>query len=76
VIKSPEDSAAKVRAVLGGGERGPARDIVLANAAAALWVGEAVPTLAAGVQRAADAIDSGAAAATLEKLIACSHAQG
>ena len=76
VIRSPEDSAAKVRAILQRrtGGTGAARDIVLANAAAALWVGGVVGSLPEGVKRAAEAIDSGAAMHTLEKLIATSHA--
>ncbi len=71
-IRSVEDSAARVRSVLSG-TPGPARDIVLANAAAALWVAGEVDTIAAGIPRAAHAIDSGAALGTLERLIACSH---
>jgi len=45
------------------------RDIVLMNAAASLIVADAVDDLAAGVARAAEAIDSGAAAATLQRLV-------
>ena len=72
-IRSPEDSAARIRQVLTG--LGTAsRDIVLANAAAALWVGGAVHNLADGVQTAAKTIDSGAAHRTLEALITASHA--
>ena len=76
VIKSPEDSANKIRAVLGRkpGGTGAARDVVLANAAAALWVGGAAADLGQGAKKAAAALDSGAAAATLERLIALSHA--
>lgn len=73
VIDSPEQSATLVRRVLSG-EKGPARDIVLLNGAAALWVGGAVNDLAAGIACAAEAVDTGRAAATLERLIACSHA--
>ena len=47
---------------------GPRRDIVLLNAAAALWVVEAVPSLAEGIGRAAKSIDEGAAQAKLEAL--------
>lgn len=64
---SPTDNAATTRAILAG-ERGPRRDIVLLNAAAALWVVEAVGSLAEGIERAANSIDSGAAAARLEAL--------
>ncbi|HUO08355.1 MAG TPA: anthranilate phosphoribosyltransferase [Phycisphaerae bacterium] len=73
IIRSPEDSAARIRQVLGG--LGTAsREILLANAAAALWVGGAVETLRDGVKKAAETVDSGAALRTLDILIACSHA--
>jgi anthranilate phosphoribosyltransferase len=62
-------SAAMIRAILAG-ERGPPRDVVLANAAAALFVVGAAHDLREGVERAAAAIDSGRAAGSLESLIA------
>lgn len=64
------DAAANAALLLGvlEGERGPRRDIVLANAAAALVVGGAVDTLPEGVARAAELIDSGAARAKVEAL--------
>lgn len=57
------------------GERGPVRDAVLLNAGAALAVHEAPgepleQALASGYARAADAVDSGAAAAALERWVA------
>jgi anthranilate phosphoribosyltransferase len=61
------------RAVLAG-EPGAIRDIVVANAAAGLWVGGAVDELAAGVELAAAAIDDGRASATLERLVQVSNA--
>jgi anthranilate phosphoribosyltransferase len=45
-----------------GGEPGPARDVVLLNAGAALFVAGATADIAEGVACAADAIDSGRAA--------------
>jgi len=60
-------SAATVRAVLAG-EDGPARRVVLANAAAALLAAERVTTLAEGVSRAAEALDSGRARRVLDCL--------
>lgn len=63
----PAESAAVIRGVLAGAD-GPARRIVLANAAAALWAAEAVPTLRAGVERADAALKSGHARAVLEHL--------
>lgn len=66
-------NAALARRVLSG-ERGPARDIVLLNAGAMLLVAERVPDIRTGVERAAGAIDSGSAAAVLERLVEASHA--
>ena len=61
-------SAAIARAVLAG-ERGPERDIVLLNAAAALLVADAAESLAQGLRLAAQSVDSGAARARLEALV-------
>jgi anthranilate phosphoribosyltransferase len=62
------ENAALLRGVLAG-EKGPRRDIVLLNAAAALLVAGAAATLEEGVARAAASIDEGAAAARLQALI-------
>jgi anthranilate phosphoribosyltransferase len=62
-------NAARIRSVLRG-EKGAARDIVVLNAAAALVVAGVAPDLAAGVARAAAALDGGAAAAKLDELAA------
>lgn len=62
-----ETNAAIVRAVLAG-EQGPRRDIVVANAAAALLVAERAPDLKTAVALAAESIDSGAARQKLEQL--------
>lgn len=74
VVDGPDASAAVIRGILEG-EQGPARDIVLANVAAALWVCERTHSLVDGVARAAAAIDSGAAKAKLKSLIDFSHSQ-
>ena len=68
----PADNAAATRAVLAG-ESGPRRDLTLLNAAAAIYVGGLVPDLERGVARAAEAIDTGAAADVLERLIAATR---
>ncbi len=65
-----------VRRLLAG-DTGPVRDAVLVNAGAALAVydvteGSILERLAAGIERAATAIDSGAAAAKLERWVAVS----
>jgi len=76
-VASVAEAAARLRAILGG-ERGPGRDVVCLNAAAALVVAGAAPDLREGAARAAAAIDAGAAARLLERLVAftASHAAG
>jgi anthranilate phosphoribosyltransferase len=71
VVAGPAESAALIRRVLNG-ERGPPRDIVLLNAAAALWTVGKAETPREGAELAAHAIDSGAAARLLEQLAALS----
>lgn len=56
------------------GEPGAHRDIVCLNAAAGLLVAGVVEDLAGGLTCAREAIDSGAAAAALERLVTASHA--
>jgi anthranilate phosphoribosyltransferase len=63
----PAANARVAREVLEG-KKGAARDIVLFNAGAALWVGGEARTLREGVAAAADSIDRGLAARTLESL--------
>jgi anthranilate phosphoribosyltransferase len=64
-----EHNARQIRAVLEG-EAGPARDVVLLNAGAALFVSGVVRTLRDGLAKAASAIDDGGAARTLGALVA------
>ena len=59
---TPEENAADLRGIVDGSVTGPKRDLILANAGAAIYVAGEADTLAAGVERAAEAIDSGAAA--------------
>ena len=68
-----EASAAVVLEVLAG-RPGPARDIVLLNAAAALAVAGLANGIAAALPAAAASIDSGAARAALDKLVEVSNA--
>ena len=51
------------------GRKGPYRDIVLMNSAAAFLVGEVVETLREGVELASQVIDDGRAQAALDKLV-------
>ncbi len=72
---SPAENAAASRAVLAG-EQGPRRDLVLLNAAAAIYVGGRAESLGAGVEKAAAAVDNGAARELLERLTATTAALG
>jgi len=65
---SPQDNAGIIRDILEG-EHGAPRDIVLMNAAAALYVGNLAPDLHEGIRLAAASIDSGNAAARLGALV-------
>jgi anthranilate phosphoribosyltransferase len=65
----PEDNAAIARAVLRG-EKGPRRDIVLVNAAAALLAAGRASALHEAMALAAHSLDSGAALARLDALAA------
>jgi anthranilate phosphoribosyltransferase len=69
---TPAENAARLRALFDG-ERGAYRDIVLLNAGAALMVAGAARDIKDGVAKAAQALDSGAAKAKLEALIAASN---
>lgn len=71
-VASPQASAAIIRQVFSG-QPGPHRTAVVLNAAAALWVATPGATPAACAQRAAVAIDSGAASELLERLAEMSH---
>jgi anthranilate phosphoribosyltransferase len=67
-VKNPEESANIIRGVLAG-EPGVARDLVIANAAAALWVAARATATQEAAILAARAIDSGAAARILAALV-------
>jgi anthranilate phosphoribosyltransferase len=68
----PAENAAAIRAVLAG-ESGARRDAVLLNAAGALVASGLADDLADGIGVAAEAVDSGAAGDTLERLVAFSR---
>ena len=65
----PEENCEIARAILEGA-KGPKRDIVLVNSAAALVVAGRVPDLVEGMAVAADSLDTGAARRKLEELAA------
>ena len=66
-------NAAIISAVIAG-EKGPRRDVVLLNAGASLFVGGAAASVREGIERASQAIDSGAARTKLDAMIAASRA--
>jgi anthranilate phosphoribosyltransferase len=68
-VAGPADSLALMTGVLDG-HAGPARDIVLLNAGAAIYVSGITPSLAEGVRWAAAAIDSGEARRRFDRLVA------
>ncbi len=68
---TPEENAAILRGILSGTDRGPRRDIVLLNAAAALSL--ETGDWAAGLEAARHTLDSGAALATLENWVAMTN---
>jgi anthranilate phosphoribosyltransferase len=72
---APEENAAITRRFLDG-EKGPVRDVVLLNAAAALVVAGRAGDLADGLAIGGASVDGGAAAAVLDRLVATSKAAG
>ncbi|MGE5097826.1 MAG: anthranilate phosphoribosyltransferase [Betaproteobacteria bacterium] len=72
-VKGPEESRARVEAVLAN-EPGPSRDLVVMNAAAALYVSGVAGSLWDGVAMARDALETGAARAKLEQLVTFTRA--
>lgn len=71
-VNSVEEAAQALSDVLSG-KQGPCRDIAILNAAAALVIAEHAPHLAAGLEQAAGALDSGKARQTLDELVKCSQ---
>jgi anthranilate phosphoribosyltransferase len=63
-----EESAAIVRRVLEG-NKGPARDVVLLNSGAALYISGKAQSIEQGLRLAAESIDSGKARLKLEQLV-------
>jgi anthranilate phosphoribosyltransferase len=65
----PDENAEVARAVLSGKRQGVERSLVQLNAGAALYVGGIADSIAAGVLKAGEALDSGAAAELLERYV-------
>lgn len=70
---TPAENAAITRAILSGEDKGHKRNAVLLNAGAAIYVGGKASSMEEGVKLAAELIDSGKAAETLNKLIKLSQ---
>ncbi len=70
---TPAENAAAILAVLAG-ERGAKRDAILLNAAGAIAAAGHAEDLREGLERAREAVDSGAATARLDELVAFSKA--
>ncbi len=69
---TPDENAATTRAILSG-EDGARRDLAVLNGGAAIYAGGRADSLAEGVQAARAAIDSGAAARTLDDYVSLSR---
>ncbi|EJN58715.1 anthranilate phosphoribosyltransferase [Halogranum rubrum] len=65
---TPHDNAADLEGIVTGDVTGAKRDIILANAGAAIYVAGLADSLEAGVDQAREAIDSGNAAEKLDDL--------
>ncbi len=72
-VENAEQSAGIIRDVLAS-KPGVGRDIVIANAAAALWVAKKADSLSTSAKLAQEAIDSGAARDLLKRLIKLTNA--
>jgi anthranilate phosphoribosyltransferase len=68
-VHTVEESREMILAVLGN-QPGPANNIVSLNAGAAIYVAGVAPTMKAGIERARQAIESGAARRKLDEFIA------
>jgi anthranilate phosphoribosyltransferase len=68
------ENARIIKTVLDG-SKGPARDVTLMNAGAALYIAGQAASVHEGIERAASVVDSGAAARVLARLVAASQAE-
>ena len=72
-VETPEESVTMLRGVLDN-QSSPARDIVLLNAGAALYAANVATSIGEGIERAREALDSGAARTKLAQFIAFTQA--
>jgi anthranilate phosphoribosyltransferase len=74
-VETPQQSLAMMREVLDN-KAGPARDVVVLNAGAALYAANVAGSIRDGIDKARAALESGAAGAKLEQLVRVSKALG
>ena len=74
-VRGRDESVAVTRSILAG-QGGPAREFVLINAAAGLFVEGRVESMVDGMTMASAALDDGRASQTLEALVTCSRESG
>jgi anthranilate phosphoribosyltransferase len=67
-VQNAEESKAMIMDVLNG-KKGPARDIVLLNAGAAIYVSGVADSMQSGINKAREVIDNGSAKKKLEQLV-------
>ncbi|MFM8190283.1 MAG: anthranilate phosphoribosyltransferase [Pirellula sp.] len=72
LVDGPEQSGKTIKSILQG-QPGPSRDIVVANAAAGLWVSNRTHSLLEASRLAQEAIDSGKAMQILDRLVRLTH---
>ena len=70
---TPEENAEITRGILNGTIQGSKRNAVLMNAGAAIYIGGKADSIADGVKKAAELIDSGAATAKLDEYVKASN---
>ena len=71
---SPEENAKAVLAVLNG-NKGPHRDVIVLNAAAAILASDKVSSWSEAIEKAIESIDSGSALEKLNRFIEASHSK-
>ena len=70
---TPEENAKMTRDILSGADKGAKRNAVLMNAGAAIYIGGKADSFAEGIKTAAQMIDSGKAAAVLDRFVELSN---
>jgi len=71
-VETPEQSRAMLLSVLDN-QAGPAKEVVVFNAGVALYAANVVDSIQAGIGKAREALESGAAKAKLEALVSAAH---